>query len=150
MGQSKHSGKLEGHSCPVGSERVRRGDVSQSLGGGLDMFQHLPVEVLRHIYEFDATYHQIFAIVQRELVVYVHLHDEFTNSYTEILQHPWLLRNFTKDDLLRFFNCTRLRNFSLRRKACDKITRKRLLRKLFCLYLPLGHSLHLDDTWILS
>lgn len=151
MGQSKHSHKLEGHLCPctpVGSESVRRGDVSQSLGGGLDMIQQLPVEVLRSIYEFDATYHDIYKTVVREVKTIGELSDIFNGSVTDvldILEQPSLVREYAKKDFERYARFLGILN-------SRKLTRRRLLAKLVCHHLRERHVYELDinSLWVLS
>lgn len=119
----------------------------------------LPLEILRSVYEFDSTYHEIYKTVVREVKTIGELTRLFKGSLVDILTSPSILLGYTKKDfeLYASFLGSRVGSRVVGQGVAlhltsRKLTRRRLLRKLLCHHLRIieVYELDINSLWVLG
>lgn len=96
------------------------------------MFDRLHSELIRKVYEYDPTYHDLYREVMNELVVNRRLVSAFTHDLDQVIFSPsyrrLMLAQYSKTDLLRLCRFMGIR-------VSKRTTRRRLIAVLSVFHL---------------
>lgn len=109
------------------------------------MFEQLPPDIVRNIFEYDSTFRDIFAKALGEIKTTGALATLFENALEDIVERPSLLQNYTKEHFELYAEMLGI-------LTSRKLTRRRLLAKLVCYHLQERHMYELShpSLWVLS
>lgn len=112
------------------------------------LFQVLPLDIIRNIWSFDSTYHEIYRKVLKELQITWMFNHRMADLILNHHHRQTFLNNIRRDDLLAYYETTRGHppSANLRR-----LTKRRILAVLLCSELQRRDQIVTDDDglWLI-